>query len=135
MSDYQFNIYEEARQQERKVESKSKQKKGSVDENGIFKEPSSTYRIFSRLYCNFVMPRPPGRPLPNEEKEPGAQGEKEEEEKKEEKKQEKEEEEEKEEEKEQDKKGKPSKKGDDDNNLTNLYDRVLKEGEKKGTTD
>ena len=141
MSDYQFNIYEEARQQERKVESKSKQKKGSVDENGIFKEPSSTYRIFSRLYCNFVMPRPPGRPLPNEDKEPGAQGEKEEEEKKEEKKQEKEEEEEKEqekeeeEEKEQDKKGKPSKKGDGDNNLTNLYDRVLKEGEKKGTND
>ena len=133
MSDYQFNIYEEARQQERKVESKSKQKKGSVDENGIFKEPSSTYRIFSRLYCNFVMPRPPGRPLPNEDKEPGAQGEKEEEEKKEEKKEEKEKE--KEEEKEQDKKGKPSKKGDGDNNLTNLYDRVLKEGEKKGTND
>jgi hypothetical protein len=124
MSDYQFNIYEEARQQERKIETKSKQKKGSVDENGIFKEPSSTYRIFSRLYCNFVMPRPPGRPLPNEEKEPGAQGEKEGEEKEEEKKEE-----------EKDKKGKPSKKGDEDNNLTNLYDRVLKEGEKKGTND
>ena len=125
MSDYQFNIYEEARQQERKVESKSKQKKGSVDENGIFKEPSSTYRIFSRLYCNFVMPRPPGRPLPNEDKEPGAQGEKEEEN------------EEEKEEKEQDKnkKGKSSKKGNEDDNLTNLYDRVLKEGEKKGTND
>jgi hypothetical protein len=123
MSDYQFNIYEEARQQERKIETKSKQKKGSVDENGIFKEPSSTYRIFSRLYCNFVMPRPPGRPLPNEEKEPGAQGEKEGEEKEEKKEEEK------------DKKGKPSKKGDEDNNLTNLYDRVLKEGEKKGTND
>jgi hypothetical protein len=118
MSDYQFNIYEEARQQERKVETKSKQKKGSVDENGIFKEPSSTYRIFSRLYCNFVMPRPPGRPLPNDDKEPGAQGEKEDEE-----------------EKEQDVKGKLSKKGSEDDNLTNLYDRILKEGEKKGTND
>jgi hypothetical protein len=126
MSDYQFNIYEEARQQERKVESKSKQKKGSVDENGIFKEPSSTYRIFSRLYCNFVMPRPPGRPLPNEDKEPGALGEKEEEE---------EQEKEEDKEKEKDKKGKPSKKENEDNNLTNLYDRVLKEGEKKGTND
>jgi hypothetical protein len=128
MSDYQFNIYEEARQQERKVESKSKQKKGSVDENGIFKEPSSTYRIFSRLYCNFVMPRPPGRPLPNEEKEPGAQEEKEEEEEKEEKEEEKEEQG-------KNKKGKPSKKENEDDNLTNLYGRVLKEGEKKGTND
>jgi len=69
MSDYQFTIYEEARKQERKQEKSSKTKKGSVDENGIFKEPSSTYRIFSRLYCNFVMPKPPGRPLPREETE------------------------------------------------------------------
>ena len=132
MSDYQFNIYEEARQQERKVESKSKQKKGSVDENGIFKEPSSTYRIFSRLYCNFVMPRPPGRPLPNEEKEPGAQGEKEDEE---DEKGGKEEGNEQGKEQDKNKKGKSSKKENEDDNLTNLYDRVLKEGEKKGTND
>jgi hypothetical protein len=68
MSDYQFGVYEEARKQERKNEKSSKTKKGSVDENGIFKEPSSTYRIFSRLFCNFVMPKPPGRPLPREDK-------------------------------------------------------------------
>lgn len=123
MSDYQFNIYEEARHQERKIETKSKQKKGSVDENGIFKEPSSTYRIFSRLYCNFVMPRPPGRPLPNEEKEPGAQGEKEDEKDEGEKEQDK------------NKKSKTDKKENEDDNLTNLYDRILKEGEKKGTND
>ena len=76
MSNYQFNIYEIARAQERKQESSSKQKKGKIDENGIYKDPSSTYRIFSRLYCNFVMPKPPGRPLPKEEKEEESQIEK-----------------------------------------------------------
>jgi hypothetical protein len=64
MSDYQFNIYEEARQQERKLEKSSGKNKGVMDKNGIYKESSSTYRIFSRLFCNFVVPRPPGRPFP-----------------------------------------------------------------------
>jgi hypothetical protein len=67
MSDYQFKVYEEYRQVERKSETGTNKKKtGIVDADGIFKEPSSTYRIFSRLACNFVMPVPPGRPLPNE---------------------------------------------------------------------
>jgi hypothetical protein len=69
MSDYQFTIYEEARAEERKVEKNSKTKKGKIDENGIYKDPTSTYRIFSRLFCNFVMPKPPGRPLPIENRE------------------------------------------------------------------
>jgi hypothetical protein len=73
MSNYQFTVYEEARAQERKQEKSSKKKKGGMDENGIYKDPSSTYRIFSRLYCNFVMPKPPGRPLPKEEREEGTQ--------------------------------------------------------------
>uniref|UniRef100_A0A6C0H9C5 DOD-type homing endonuclease domain-containing protein n=1 Tax=viral metagenome TaxID=1070528 RepID=A0A6C0H9C5_9ZZZZ len=65
MSDYQFNIYEEARQQERKLEKNTGKNKAAVmDKNGIYKESSSTYRIFSRLFCNFVVPRPPGRPFP-----------------------------------------------------------------------
>lgn len=64
MSDYQFVVYELAREAERKQEDNKKKKRGTVDENGIYKEPASTYRIFSRLYCNFVMPRPPGRPVP-----------------------------------------------------------------------
>jgi len=64
MSDYQFTIYENARKQERKTEQDGKRKKPKMDENGIYKEPTSTYRIFSRLFCNFVMPNPPGRPLP-----------------------------------------------------------------------
>jgi len=68
MSDEQFTVYESARAQERKQESSNKKKKGKgkVDENGIFKEPSSTYRIFSRLYCNFIMPKTIGRPLPKQ---------------------------------------------------------------------
>jgi Helicase conserved C-terminal domain/Type III restriction enzyme, res subunit len=73
MSDYQFGIYEAARAQERKQEKSSTRKKGKVDENGIYKDPTSTYRIFSRLYCNFVMPKPPGRPLPVEEREESTQ--------------------------------------------------------------
>jgi len=57
MSDYQFKIYESARVEERKLESGTR-KKRSDDE-----ESSSTYRIFSRLFCNFVMPE---RPMPKE---------------------------------------------------------------------
>jgi len=73
MSDFQFTVYEAARAQERKQEKNSKKKKGAMDENGIYKDPTSTYRIFSRLYCNFVMPKPPGRPLPKEEREEATQ--------------------------------------------------------------
>jgi hypothetical protein len=73
MSNYQFTVYEAARAQERKQEKNSKKKKGAMDENGIYKDPTSTYRIFSRLYCNFVMPKPPGRPLPKEEREEATQ--------------------------------------------------------------
>ena len=67
MSDYQFNKYEEYRQEERKSEKiKKGPKKDVVDKNGTFKEPTSTYRIFSRLVCNFAMPTPPGRPIPKQ---------------------------------------------------------------------
>ena len=63
MSNYQFKIYEEARILERKME-KPKKSGGipKVDKDGIFIDPSSTYRIFSRLFCNFVMPN---RPTPS----------------------------------------------------------------------
>ncbi|MEI7489369.1 MAG: hypothetical protein WCJ72_18530, partial [Chryseobacterium sp.] len=66
MSDYQFKIYEGYRQTERKSEKPGKKSSGTVDKDGIFNEPSSTYRIFSRLACNFVMPEPPGRPNPDD---------------------------------------------------------------------
>ena len=59
MSDFQFKIYETARKEERKLE-KSSKKPQKMDD--LYKEATSTYRIFSRLYCNFVMPE---RPMPN----------------------------------------------------------------------
>ena len=60
MSNYQFTKYEDARKSERVLE---KKRTGEFDKNGLYKEPSSTYRIFSRAYCNFVMPN---RPMPKE---------------------------------------------------------------------
>jgi hypothetical protein len=68
MSNYQFKIYEEAREEERKME--KPKKKGAapqLDRDGIFIEPTSTYRIFSRLFCNFVAPN---RPVPQPKKLP-----------------------------------------------------------------
>jgi hypothetical protein len=58
MSDFQFKIYEDARKEERKFEAKSKKKTTSKADD-VYKEPTSTYRIFSRLFCNFVMPNRP----------------------------------------------------------------------------
>jgi len=60
MSNFQFQKYELARIEERKSE---KPKKNELMANAVFedKEQSSTYRIFSRLFCNFVMPN---RPMP-----------------------------------------------------------------------
>ncbi len=68
MSNYQFKIYETARSTERKSEKSTKLKKGTFDKDGIYKEPTSTYRIFSRLFCNFVMPPEIGRPMPRDDK-------------------------------------------------------------------
>jgi len=57
MSDFQFKIYEGARIEERKLE----KKKPKNISNELFEEKASTYRIFSRLFCNYVMP---DRPIP-----------------------------------------------------------------------
>jgi hypothetical protein len=62
MSDVQFKIYESARKQERELEKKQKPKSGSAE---LFEEKASTYRIFSRLFCNYVMPE---RPIPMSKK-------------------------------------------------------------------
>ncbi len=69
MSDFQFNIYEEARVQERKVEKQSKTKKKSVaGKDDLYDDGVSTYRIFSRAFCNYVFPRPHiKRPMPKNE--------------------------------------------------------------------
>ena len=95
MSDFQFKIYETERQQERKMEKQKKVPKLSDDY-----EASSTYRIFSRLFCNFVMPE---RPRPKVEK--GVKDEDEEEEREEREEGQKEEREEGQKEKEEKKKG------------------------------
>ena len=60
MSDFQFKTYEAARKEERKTEKPPKKTKGL---NELYEGTSSTYRIFSRLFCNFVMPN---RPTPRE---------------------------------------------------------------------
>jgi hypothetical protein len=57
MSDFQLGIYEEERIEERKQELRNNRKKKKTN-NGVFEEGKSTYRIFSRLACNFVCPRP-----------------------------------------------------------------------------
>lgn len=77
MSDHQFLAYEKARSAERKLEKKSKSKKrpGSKasasgaaggGKEDIYEDAVSTYRIFSRLFCNFVFPTEIGRPLPKD---------------------------------------------------------------------
>ena len=79
MSDHQFVAYEKARSAERKLEKKSKSKKkpgakssaagagGEGKGDDIYEDAVSTYRIFSRLFCNFVFPTEIGRPLPKED--------------------------------------------------------------------
>ena len=71
MSDFQFGVYEEARVQERKLEESNKKKKSKKTKSGaqgddLYSDSVSTYRIFSRAYCNFVFPKPAiKRPMPN----------------------------------------------------------------------
>ena len=66
MSDFQFASYEEARVQERKIESSNAKRQKKAIAGNIYEESSSTYRIFSRAFCNFVFPKPVIiRPLPN----------------------------------------------------------------------
>ena len=68
MSEYQFGIYEEVRkaeEDERKRNAKNKAKPAKDD--GLY-GISSTYRVFSRVSCNFAFPNPPGRPMPEKKK-------------------------------------------------------------------
>jgi len=71
MSDYQFQLYESARMVERKQEKNQRRQQGQNNVKELYSEPTSTYRIFSRLFCNFVMPESIPRPLPKEEVEIG----------------------------------------------------------------
>jgi predicted NAD-dependent protein-ADP-ribosyltransferase YbiA (DUF1768 family) len=62
MSDYQFSLYEIERAIERKQEGRSRAPK----QGGVYKEATSTYRIFSRAFCNFVFPLKIDRPKPSD---------------------------------------------------------------------
>lgn len=64
MSQFQFGVYEEARVSERKLELQNARKKKRAGD-GVFEDTVSTYRIFSRAFCNYVFPRPDiRRPMP-----------------------------------------------------------------------
>lgn len=65
MSDLQFKTYESIRQEERKFEIKKPKQK---DDDG---DKTSTYRIFSRLACNYVIP---DRPIPEKKKKKEEEG-------------------------------------------------------------
>ena len=73
MSNYQLGVYEEARAAERKEELRNARKKKKAGD--IYSETTSTYRIFSRAFCNFVFPNEVDsqsgkiikRPMPKEE--------------------------------------------------------------------
>jgi hypothetical protein len=74
MSDFQFGIYEEARVQERDQEKKNAMKKKlkKPGVTGLYENTTSTYRIFSRAFCNFVFPRPAiPRPMPDKKNKAG----------------------------------------------------------------
>ena len=67
MSDYQFEIYENARSKERKLESQASKKKATkAGKSGLYDDSVSTYRIFSRAFCNFVFPHTIVRPMPQD---------------------------------------------------------------------
>ena len=68
MSRFQFGVYEEARASERKLEARNALKQKRAAQGGVFEETVSTYRIFSRAFCNYVFPRPDiRRPMPRNE--------------------------------------------------------------------
>ena len=56
MSDFQLGAYEDARNAERKEETRNARKRKKAGDSGIYGETTSTYRIFSRAFCNFVFP-------------------------------------------------------------------------------
>ena len=62
MSDHQFDQYNKARITERKQEQQNAKKRRAGGD--VFQDIASTYRIFSRLFCNFVFPSNIERPMP-----------------------------------------------------------------------
>ena len=66
MSDYQLAVYETARIAERgSITKKPKKNKKGTDVNDLYSDNPGTYRVFSRLFCNFVFPEGIVRPDPS----------------------------------------------------------------------
>ena len=69
MSNEQFAVYNKARsaerEQERNMRKTKRRNQGNENADGGA-EPTSTYRIFSRLFCNYVFPPEIPRPLPQD---------------------------------------------------------------------
>jgi hypothetical protein len=65
MSDFQFGVYEQARIQERKVAKAAAKKKLKQVATDVYTDTVSSYRIFSRAFCNFVFPEN-RRPMPKD---------------------------------------------------------------------
>ncbi len=72
MSSYQFGLYEKIREEESKQEKNNRKNQAKIEKRGaaaaeeLFKTTAS-YRIGSRLCCNFAFPDPPGRPQKNKD--------------------------------------------------------------------
>tara|TARA_Y100000816_G_scaffold280859_1_gene254731 strand:- start:12330 stop:15782 length:3453 start_codon:yes stop_codon:yes gene_type:complete len=66
MSDEQLLVYELARNSEREMDKVGKKKKGP---SNVYQDSASSYRIFSRQFCNFVFPSEIQRPMPRDGKE------------------------------------------------------------------
>ena len=64
MSDYQFDQYEGIRKDEADKEKRMRRASKKKKQDELYK-PASSYRIFSRLCCNYAFPKPPGRPFPD----------------------------------------------------------------------
>jgi hypothetical protein len=62
MSDFQFKKYADVRLAEIETEKRKKRNKKKSDD--VTQDMPSSYRIFSRLYCNFVFPDANERPKP-----------------------------------------------------------------------
>lgn len=62
--EYQFNEYLKIRNEEVR---KQKLKERMNRKSGLYSDTQGTYRIYSRLYCNFVFPRTIVRPQPKDD--------------------------------------------------------------------
>ncbi len=64
MSDYQLKMYEQIRAKEREIEKNEKKKNARIKGNDIYSSVKSSYRTYSRAFCNFVPPEDLSRPFP-----------------------------------------------------------------------